>query len=165
MEAPVQEGPELEVAPCQVVRKRPAERLRELPRPPPDVGPGQQGGHDLRGRARGRADAHLPPAPPGGLQDGQRAHRLSASPRGDRVAIYMPMVPEAAIAMLGCARIGVIHTVIFGGFLERGDQGPGERLPGAGHHHRRRRLAPRPRRRAEGQRRPRPAGHPDASSA
>jgi acetyl-CoA synthetase len=36
--------------------------------------------------------------------------------RGDRVAIYMPMVPEAAIAMLACARIGAIHTVIFGGF-------------------------------------------------
>ncbi len=36
--------------------------------------------------------------------------------RGDRVAIYMGMVPEAAIAMLACARIGAIHTVIFGGF-------------------------------------------------
>ena len=36
--------------------------------------------------------------------------------QGDRAAIYMPMVPEAAIAMLACARIGVIHTVIFGGF-------------------------------------------------
>jgi acetyl-CoA synthetase len=35
---------------------------------------------------------------------------------GDRVAIYMPMVPEAAIAMLACARIGAVHTVIFGGF-------------------------------------------------
>ena len=35
---------------------------------------------------------------------------------GDRVAIYMGMVPEAAIAMLACARIGAIHTVIFGGF-------------------------------------------------
>src|SRR5271170_8464130 len=35
---------------------------------------------------------------------------------GDRVAIYMPMVPEAAVAMLACARIGVIHTVVFGGF-------------------------------------------------
>jgi acetyl-CoA synthetase len=35
---------------------------------------------------------------------------------GDRAAIYMPMVPEAAIAMLACARLGVIHTVIFGGF-------------------------------------------------
>jgi acetyl-CoA synthetase len=36
--------------------------------------------------------------------------------KGDRAAIYMPMVPEAAVAMLACARIGVIHTVIFGGF-------------------------------------------------
>jgi acetyl-CoA synthetase len=36
--------------------------------------------------------------------------------RGDRVAIYMPMVPEVAIAMLACARIGAIHSVVFGGF-------------------------------------------------
>ena len=36
--------------------------------------------------------------------------------RGDRAAIYLPMVPEAAIAMLACARLGVVHTVIFGGF-------------------------------------------------
>ena len=36
--------------------------------------------------------------------------------KGDRAAIYMPMVPEAAIAMLACARLGIIHTVIFGGF-------------------------------------------------
>ncbi|CAB4607403.1 Acs Acyl-coenzyme A synthetases/AMP-(fatty) acid ligases [actinobacterium SCGC AAA044-D11] len=35
---------------------------------------------------------------------------------GDRVAIYMPMIPEAAIAMLACARIGAMHSVIFGGF-------------------------------------------------
>ena len=36
--------------------------------------------------------------------------------RGDRVIIYMPMVPEAAVAMLACARIGAIHSVVFGGF-------------------------------------------------
>ncbi|MEY4921808.1 MAG: acetate--CoA ligase [Pseudomonadota bacterium] len=36
--------------------------------------------------------------------------------KGDVVAIYMPMVPEAAIAMLACARIGAVHSVIFGGF-------------------------------------------------
>ena len=36
--------------------------------------------------------------------------------KGDRVAIYMGMVPEAAIAMLACARIGAVHTVVFGGF-------------------------------------------------
>jgi acetyl-CoA synthetase len=36
--------------------------------------------------------------------------------RGDRVAIYLPMIPEAAIAMLACARIGAVHSVVFGGF-------------------------------------------------
>ncbi|HET6578112.1 MAG TPA: acetate--CoA ligase [Gemmatimonadales bacterium] len=36
--------------------------------------------------------------------------------KGDRVAIYLPMIPEAAIAMLACARIGAVHSVIFGGF-------------------------------------------------
>jgi acetyl-CoA synthetase len=36
--------------------------------------------------------------------------------KGDRVAIYMPMIPEAAVAMLGCARIGAVHSVVFGGF-------------------------------------------------
>ncbi len=36
--------------------------------------------------------------------------------RGDRVAIYMPLIPEAAIAMLACTRIGAIHSVVFGGF-------------------------------------------------
>ena len=35
---------------------------------------------------------------------------------GDRVILYMPMIPEAVIAMLGCARIGAIHSVVFGGF-------------------------------------------------
>ncbi len=36
--------------------------------------------------------------------------------RGDRVIIYMPMVPEAVVAMLACARIGAVHSVVFGGF-------------------------------------------------
>ena len=36
--------------------------------------------------------------------------------RGDRVAIYLPLIPEAAISMLACARIGAIHSVVFGGF-------------------------------------------------
>jgi len=36
--------------------------------------------------------------------------------KGDRVTIYMPMVPEAVVAMLACARIGAIHSVVFGGF-------------------------------------------------
>ena len=40
----------------------------------------------------------------------------SASSKGDRVVIYMPMIPEAVIAMLACARIGAVHSVVFGGF-------------------------------------------------
>ncbi len=36
--------------------------------------------------------------------------------KGDRVCIYMPMIPEAAYAMLACARIGAVHSVVFGGF-------------------------------------------------
>ncbi len=41
--------------------------------------------------------------------------KLGAS-RGDRITLYMPMIPEAAVAMLACARIGAIHSVVFGGF-------------------------------------------------
>jgi propionyl-CoA synthetase len=39
--------------------------------------------------------------------------------RGDRVIVYMPMVPEAVVAMLACARLGAIHSVVFGGFASR----------------------------------------------
>ena len=48
--------------------------------------------------------------------------------KGDRVIIYMPMIPEAVIAMLACARIGAVHSVVFGGFA----------AAGAGHPHQRR---------------------------
>jgi propionyl-CoA synthetase len=40
--------------------------------------------------------------------------------KGDRVIIYLPMVPEAVIAMLACARLGAIQSVAFGGFASRG---------------------------------------------
>ena len=39
--------------------------------------------------------------------------------KGDRVIVYMPMIPEAVIAMLACARIGAIHSVVFGGFAAK----------------------------------------------
>src|SRR5438046_834265 len=39
--------------------------------------------------------------------------------RGDRVILYMPMVPEAVVAMLACARIGAVHSVVFGGFAAK----------------------------------------------
>ena len=42
--------------------------------------------------------------------------KAEGAKKGDRVTIYMPMIPEAAVAMLACARIGAIHSVVFGGF-------------------------------------------------
>ena len=42
--------------------------------------------------------------------------KLLGAKRGDRITIYMPMIPEAAVAMLACARIGAVHSVVFGGF-------------------------------------------------
>ena len=44
------------------------------------------------------------------------ALRAKGVEKGDRVIIYMPMIPEAVIAMLACARLGAIHSVVFGGF-------------------------------------------------
>ena len=44
------------------------------------------------------------------------ALRMAGVEKGDRVIIYMPMVPEALIAMLACARLGAVHSVVFGGF-------------------------------------------------
>src|SRR5262249_28276678 len=47
------------------------------------------------------------------LADALRKHGVE---KGDRVVIYMGMVPEVVVAMLACARLGAVHTVIFGGF-------------------------------------------------
>ena len=73
--------------------------------------------------------------------------------KGDRVTIYMPMMPEAAIAMLACARIGATHSVIFGGFSADAVADRNNDAQGEAHHHRRRRLAARQGRAAEGERR------------
>ena len=62
---------------------------------------------------------------------------------GDRVAIYMPMIPELPIAMLACARIGAPHTVVFGGFSAEALSGRIQDCAGEARHHRRRRLAAR----------------------
>ncbi|MGQ0845548.1 MAG: propionyl-CoA synthetase [Sporichthyaceae bacterium] len=45
--------------------------------------------------------------------------RAQGVAKGDRVVIYMPMVPEAVVAMLACARLGAVHSVVFGGFAPR----------------------------------------------
>src|SRR5262249_34654888 len=55
--------------------------------------------------------------------------------KGDRVAIYMPMIPELPVAMLACARIGATHSIVFGG-VERPDQ----RRAGENGDHSRRRV-------------------------
>ena len=89
---------------------------RELPRSPPHDERAHQRRHRVGGRARRRAHAHVLRAPPRGRAPRRARSPISASKPGDRVAIYMGMVPEAAIAMLACARIGATHSVIFGGF-------------------------------------------------
>jgi len=69
--------------------------------------------------------------------------------KGDRVVIYMPMIPEAAFAMLACARIGAIHSVVFAGFSpDACARKPHQRLRREGADHRRRGPA----RRAPGRR-------------
>ena len=73
--------------------------------------------------------------------------------KGDRVTIYLPMIPEAAYAMLACARIGAPHSVVFGGFSP---DSLADRVNGAevqADHHLGRRPARRPRRAAQGERR------------
>ena len=100
----------------QVVRGRHAERLGELPRPPCRRRPRRQGRLPLDRRA-GRHPHASPIADllARGQEDRQRAPGAGGR-TGDRVAIYMPMIPELPIAMLACARIGAPHTVVFGGF-------------------------------------------------
>src|SRR3982075_936649 len=56
------------------------------------------------------------------LPEGQTLAAIMADfgvAKGDRVILYMPMVPEAVVAMLACARIGAVHSVVFGGFAAK----------------------------------------------
>ena len=68
----------------------------------------QQGRHHLRGRAGRHARPDLLGPAPRGLQVRQCPAKGWAIEKGDRVTIYLPMIPEAAIAMLACARIGAV---------------------------------------------------------
>ena len=94
-----------------------AQHLLERARPPCRRRQRRAGGADLRqpGHRYGRVAS-----PIAELRD--RVARFAGAltglgvEKGDRVLIYMPMVPEAAVAMLACARIGAIHSVVFGGF-------------------------------------------------
>jgi acetyl-CoA synthetase len=99
-----------------LVRGRHAERQRLLPRPPPRHARRPDRHHLGRRRPRGPTRSTSPTA--------SCTSRSAASPtdaslgvkKGDRVCIYLPMIVEAAVAMLACARIGAIHSVVFGGF-------------------------------------------------
>ena len=103
---------------------------RQLPRPPPRHLAQEQGRDHLGRRAR-RRRARSPTSSCTARSAGSpTCSRRSASQKGDRVAIYMPMIPEAAIAMLACARIGATHTVVFGGFSRRGAARPHQRRRG-----------------------------------
>src|SRR5262249_15057748 len=113
----VDESARLAAAAREVVRRRHDQRERQLPRPPRAGGAAQQGGAHLGGRA-GRAARRT-------LTYFDLYREVSAFAnvlkslgvrKGDRVAIYLPLVPELAISMLACARIGAIHSVVFGGF-------------------------------------------------
>ena len=112
----VDEGARLEAAAREVVRRRHAERQRQLRGSP---------------RARRRAATRrriIWEGEPGDRrtltyfdlyrQVSQFANVLKSLgvKRGDRVALYLPLIPELAIAMLACARIGAVHSVVFGGF-------------------------------------------------
>ena len=65
--------------------------------------------------------------------------RTAASSAGDVVGIFLPMIPEVAVAMLACARIGAVHNVVFGGFSAESVQRADGVLRGEGADHRRRR--------------------------
>ena len=102
-----------------LVRRRRLQHLLERGRPPRDGGPRRAAGDHLRFPAHAdETRHHLRPAIAetqvlaGMLQD-------FGVEKGDRVILYMPMVPEAAIAMLACARIGAVHSVVFGGFAAK----------------------------------------------
>ena len=68
--------------------------------------------------------------------------RRWASRKGDRVAIYLPMIPEAVVAMLACARLGAPHSVVFGGFSADALRSRIDDAEAQGRHHRRRGLPP-----------------------
>ena len=96
--------------------RRRAQRRLQLPRPAPGRAR-RQGRDDLRRRRAGRrAHAHLSRAARARYAASPTRSSATASRKGDRVMIYMPMIPEAAVAMLACARIGAVHSVVFGGF-------------------------------------------------
>ena len=121
-----------------------AQRQRQLPRSPRATAAPQQG-RDHLGRRAGRSPhADLLRSLPRGLAVRQRPEVARRRARATASRIYLPLIPELAIAMLACARIGAVHSVVFGGFSaeslrDRINDAQARLLD-----HRRRRLPPRP---------------------
>ena len=132
LDAGVAHHPRVGPAVREVVRRRQAQRRVQLPRPPRRGRPRRPGRVLLGGRARRHARGHLPRAARRDEPRREPAARRSASQKGDRVAIYMGMVPETVAAMLACARIGAPHSVVFGGFTAQSLQRPHQRRRGQG---------------------------------
>ena len=99
----------------EVVPRRDHQPLLQLPRPAPGDARGQDGA-PLRGRAGRPAAAHATGELHAEVCQLANGLKSLGVKKGDRVGIYLPMIPEAAIAMLACARIGAVHSVVFGGF-------------------------------------------------
>ena len=98
-----------------------------------DGGRGDQAALDLRPPGHRRGDAPSPTASCATRWRGSPAPSpRSASTKGDTVIIYMPMVPEAVVAMLACARLGAVHSVVFGGFAPARAGGAHRRRPAEG---------------------------------
>ena len=148
----------------QVVRRRQAQRVPQRRRPPR-----ARPAAATRWRTTGRASRATParsPTPTCIAEVQRFANVLKGLgvAKGDRICIYMPMVPELPVAMLACARIGAPHSVVFGGFspdslIDRINDA--ECKVG---HHRRRRLPPRRAVDAQAERRHRAGVHADRSS-
>ena len=105
----------LEAAVRPVVRRRRDQPVPQRGRPPPRGARRSEGaGLDLH-RSRQDAVVHLPGAHGEVNRVAAMMQSLGVS-SGDRVIIYMPNIPEAVFAILACARIGAVHSVVFGGF-------------------------------------------------
>ena len=115
----------------------------QLPRPSRRRRPRRQGRLPLGGRARRHPHHHLRRAARRRVASSPTRSKALGVEKGDRVNIYLGMVPELPMALLACARIGAAHSVVFGGLLVRLAARPHQRRGGQGAHHRRRRVAAR----------------------
>ena len=155
-----------------LVPRRRAEHVVQRARPARRGRPRRPDGADLRLSRSPGQDASTP-TPSCGTRWRVFAGALASLGvgKGDRVIVYMPMVPEAVVAMLACARLGAIHSVVFGGFAAEGTRRADRRRDPEGDRRRvgRDRAGPRGRVQADHRRRPRagsaPAGPHDRPAA